>query len=203
MNVTRHDWMLAWVSFVHASTYLISELDRYLRDEIGVSLPEHDLMSQLDKVGGEVMLSELARRVYLSKAGMTKMVDRLEKAGQVERVRPGTDRRVTSAKLTPDGRATLDRSRPVLEAWVKANLRDHLSGEQVVSLRDVLGTLLEGHGRWEGQMRYLRGEAPLQAEGETKGKEKKKEKKKKVKKRKEKKKKQKKRKGGTKREKGR
>ena len=159
MEVTKHDSMLAWVSLVHASTYLISELDGHLRDQAGISLPEHDLLSQLDKVGGEVMLSELARRVYLSKAGMTKMVDRLEKAGQVERVRPGVDRRVTSAKLTTAGRATLDRSRPTLVAWVEANLRNHLSDEQVISLRDSLQALLEGHGRWEGQMRHLLGQA--------------------------------------------
>ncbi|MCK5438602.1 MAG: winged helix-turn-helix transcriptional regulator [Gemmatimonadetes bacterium] len=158
MELTKHDWMLAWVSLVHASTYMISELDRHLRDEVGISLPEHDLLSQLDKVGGEVMLSELARRVYLSKAGMTKMVDRLERAGQVERVRPGPDRRVTSAKLTTAGRATLDRSRPTLMTWVDANLRDHLSDAQVISLQDSLRALLEGHGRWEGQMRHLLGE---------------------------------------------
>ncbi len=158
MEVTKHDSMLAWVSLVHASTYLISELDGHLRDQVGISLPEHDLLSQLDKVGGEVMLSELARRVYLSKAGMTKMVDRLEKAGQVERVRPGVDRRVTSAKLTTAGRATLDRSRPTLAAWAEANFRNHLSDEQVISLRDSLQALLEGHGRWEGQMRHLLGE---------------------------------------------
>ncbi len=186
MEVTRHDWMLAWVSFVHASTYMISQLDRHLRDEVGVSLAEHDLLSQLDKVGGEVMLSELARRVYLSKAGMTKMVDRLEGAGQVERVRPGPDRRVTSARLTAIGRATLDRSRPTLVAWVDANLRSHLSDEQVISLRDSLRALLEGHGRWEGQMRHLLGEPDDEVGGE-KEKEKKKAKNKKSKKRKKKK----------------
>lgn len=158
MEVTKHDTMLTWVSFVHASTYMMSALDRELRDKVGISLAEHDLLSRLGKVGGDVMLSELARRVYLSKGGMTKMVDRLERAGQVERVRPGPDRRVTSAKLTAAGRATLGRSRPVLEAWVEANLRDHLSDEQLIALRDVLRTLLEGHGRWEGQMRYLLGE---------------------------------------------
>jgi DNA-binding MarR family transcriptional regulator len=187
--------MLAWVSFVHASTYLISELDRHLRDEVGVSLPEHDLLSQLDKVGGEVMLSELARRVYLSKAGMTKMVDRLERAGQVERVRPGRDRRVTSARLTATGRATLDRSRPTLVAWVEANLRSHLSDEQVISLRDSLRGLLEGHGRWEGQMQHLLGEPHDEVGGEkeekkAKNKKSKKRKKKKRKKEKEKKKKE-------------
>lgn len=98
-----------------------------------------------------------ARRVFLSKAGMTKMVDRLEQAGQVERVRPGPDRRVTSARLTPVGHATLHRSRPIFESWVEANLRNHLSDAEVISLRDTLRALLENHGRWEGQMRYLRG----------------------------------------------
>lgn len=156
-SLTKHDWMLAWVNLVHAGTFLPAALDQHLRDHLGISLPEQELLSQLDKAGGETMLSELARRLYLSKAGMTKMVDRLERAGLLEREKSTADRRVTSAQLTKSGLKTLRHSRAMLEAWVEANLRALLSDDQVVQLRDALQALLEGHGRWEGQMRYLKG----------------------------------------------
>lgn len=158
MSLTKHDWMLAWVNLIHAGTYMASSLDGHFRDNLGISLQEQDLLNQLGKVGGEVMLSELARRLYLSKAGMTKMIDRLEKDGLLERVRPGPDRRVLSARLTTRGRSVMQRSRRILEAWVEENFRAHLSDRQVISLRDGLRTLLEGQGRWEGQMKHLRGE---------------------------------------------
>ncbi len=67
------------------------------------------------------------------------------------------DRRVTSAKLTETGERVLRRSRELLGAWVKANVRDHLTDGQVLALGDALKSLLEGHNRWEGQLAHLRG----------------------------------------------
>ena len=158
MALTAHDWMLAWVNLIHAGTYMASRLDGHFRAELGISLPEQDLLNVLEKVGGEVKLSDLARHVYLSKAGMTKMIGRLAKAGLVERQASRTDRRAASARLTRSGRRLLHRSRRQLHDWVKTNFRAHLSEKEVVAVRQALGSLLEGHGRYKGQMAHLRGE---------------------------------------------
>lgn len=157
MTVTTHDLMLTWVSLVHAGSYLPGALSQHLQAELGVSLPEQDLLKQLDVAGGELKLVDLARRIYLSKAGITKMMDRLETTGLVKRVRSESDRRVIKARLTPAGRKTLAQSRRLLVAWVRANLSNHLTEKQLNSLRDALETVLEGHNRWEGQMAHLRG----------------------------------------------
>ncbi len=158
MVLTKHDWMLAWVNLVHSGSWLTSSLDSHLREELGIGVAEQDLLKQLAVNGGEIMLSELARRVFLSKPGMTKMIDRLEKEGLVKRVPSKTDRRATSAVLTKRGTATFDRSRELLEAFAQRSFRKHLEDEEIVQLQEILQAFLERSGRWDAQMRHLRGD---------------------------------------------
>ena len=157
MAVTKNDYMLTWVSLVHAGSYLPAELGRYLQAEVGLSLAEQDLLKQLMLGGGELKLSALSRRIFLSKAGITKMMDRLEKTGFVKRVPSKTDRRVIMARLTKRGAKALERSFQLLGPWVEENLRQHLDDNQLLAMKDALQALLSGHDRWEGQAEHLAG----------------------------------------------
>ena len=56
-------------------------------------------------------MGSLAEDVSLTTGGVTRLVDRMEAAGYVERVPCSTDRRVSYAGLTDRGRAKLDRLR--------------------------------------------------------------------------------------------
>lgn len=154
MAVTKNDYMLAWVSLVHAGSYLPTELGRYLQAELELSLAEQDLLKQLMLGGGELKLSELSQRINFSKAGITKMMDRLQKAGFVKRVRSKTDRRVIMARLTKRGAIVLARSFELLGPWVEKNLKQHLEDSQLLALKGSLETLLKGHDRWEGQVQH-------------------------------------------------
>ena len=158
MSMSKDENMLTWVSLVHAGTYLPGALNQHLLVELGISLAEQDLLKQLNAAGGKLKLIELSRRLYLSKAGVTKMMDRLESAGLVRRERSEADRRVINARLTPNGKEAFRRSRKLLGPWVKSNLAAHLSDKQLRALLDALQCVLEGHDRWEGQMAHLRGE---------------------------------------------
>ena len=157
MSLPTNEFMMAWVSLVHAGSYLPSALSQHLQDELGISLPEQDLLKQLGAEQDGLKLVELSRRIFLSKAGVTKMMDRLETAGFVARERSTTDRRVINAKLTRAGEQTLQRSRKLLVAWVKTNFADHLDGEQLPALGAALEAVLQGHNRWAGQMTHLEG----------------------------------------------
>ncbi|MDJ0749415.1 MAG: MarR family transcriptional regulator [Woeseiaceae bacterium] len=159
MARTKHDYMLAWATLVHVGTFLPSALSQYLHDELGISLAEQDLLKQLSVAGGRLKLVELSRRIFLSKAGVTKMIDRLETNGLVVRQRSKSDRRVIYAELGEAGREVLKESQQLLGAWVKANLSDHLSDKQLRDLLNALRSVLEGHGRWNDQLAHLRGEA--------------------------------------------
>ena len=156
-RITKHDHMMAWVSLITAGSTMAAAMNAYMEEKLGISLPEQDLLKQLAQAGGEIKMTELAHRIFLSKAGMTKMIDRLEAQGLVRRVPSQTDRRVISAVLTRKGVKVVRRSWELIEPWVEKNFRAHLTDEQVLELGGSLRSLLEGRDVWQGMVRHLRG----------------------------------------------
>jgi DNA-binding MarR family transcriptional regulator len=150
MTVTKNDYMLTWVSLVLAGSQLPAELGRHMQAQLGLSLAEQELLKHLMLGGGEQKLGDLAHRVGLSKAGITKMMDRLQKAGFVKRVPSKKDRRVIMARLTKRGATVLARSFELVGPWVEANLRQHLDDNQLLALKDALQTLVRAHTHLEG-----------------------------------------------------
>ncbi len=72
---------------------------------------------------GRPRMSELAEWLTLSRGGITKLVDRLQEAGYLERVSCTKDRRSLQAELTPAGEKILGEMRAVYET----ELGQHLS----------------------------------------------------------------------------
>lgn len=71
-----------------------------LRRALGVTMSElHALLSLWD--GGRCSMSELAERVDLSRAAMTTLADRIERAGYIERIPDPADRRRILLGVTP------------------------------------------------------------------------------------------------------
>ncbi|MFL1432479.1 MULTISPECIES: MarR family winged helix-turn-helix transcriptional regulator [unclassified Nocardiopsis] len=74
----------------------------------GLDRGEFDVLASLRRTGSELSLTRLADILLITRAGMTKRVDRLEARGLVSRsVAPG-DRRSLRVGLTPEGRALID-----------------------------------------------------------------------------------------------
>jgi MarR family transcriptional regulator, 2-MHQ and catechol-resistance regulon repressor len=89
---------------------------------------------------GQLTMSALADQVTLTTGGVTRLVDRMEAAGLVERRPCRTDRRVSYAAITPAGRAKLEESS---EAHA-ANLRtvfDGFSAKELATLDTLLDRL--------------------------------------------------------------
>jgi DNA-binding MarR family transcriptional regulator len=72
---------------------------------------------------GRPRMSELAEWLTLSRGGITKLVDRLQQAGYLERVNCTDDRRALQAELTPAGEAMLEEMRSVYAAELEQHLR--------------------------------------------------------------------------------
>ena len=87
---------------------------------------------------GQLTMSALAEQVTLTTGGVTRLVDRLEAAGLVERVPCRTDRRVAYAAITDAGRTKLEEA---AEAHA-ANLRTVFEGFSAKDLA-TLDTLLD------------------------------------------------------------
>jgi DNA-binding MarR family transcriptional regulator len=71
---------------------------------------------------GRPRMSELAEWLTLSRGGITKLVDRLEEAGYLERVSCAEDRRSLHAELTQAGERMLEEMRTAYAAEVGRHL---------------------------------------------------------------------------------
>ena len=67
---------------------------------------------------GRPRMSELAEWLTLSRGGITKLVDRLQDAGYIERVSCAEDRRSLQAELTPAGERMLEEMREIYRAEI-------------------------------------------------------------------------------------
>jgi len=71
---------------------------------------------------GRPRMSELAEWLTLSRGGITKLVDRLQEAGYIERASCSSDRRSLHAELTPAGEKMLEEMRLVYEGEIDRHL---------------------------------------------------------------------------------
>jgi MarR family transcriptional regulator, 2-MHQ and catechol-resistance regulon repressor len=93
---------------LEAHARLTSLLDADLRASDGITLQTFEVLLRISRAdGGQVTMSELASAVSLTTGGVTRLADRLERDGLVERRSCPTDRRVVHLSLTPAGTATL------------------------------------------------------------------------------------------------
>jgi MarR family transcriptional regulator, 2-MHQ and catechol-resistance regulon repressor len=94
---------------------------------------------------GRLTMGSLAEQISLTTGGVTRLVDRMDAAGYVERVPCPTDRRVSYAALTDAGRAKLDEAARVHAANLRAVFAAFSDGDRR-TLDDLLDRLRAVHG---------------------------------------------------------
>jgi MarR family transcriptional regulator, 2-MHQ and catechol-resistance regulon repressor len=115
---------LALWNLVRAYHSLVGVLQRFF-EENGITGAQFGVLRCVSDAGDEgLMLSEVSKRLLVTCGNTTGVVDRLEQAGYLRRVRPSGDRRVVLAQLTPEGKALFRRIMPQYLDLV----RDLLSG---------------------------------------------------------------------------
>ena len=97
------DEMAAWRGFLRIHAGLMRRLDAELLEEHGLPLSHYDVLLQLAEVGGSLRMSDLADAVLLSRSGLTRLVDQLERQALVTRQRSSADARGVEASLTEAG----------------------------------------------------------------------------------------------------
>jgi DNA-binding MarR family transcriptional regulator len=86
-----------------------------------LSRQQYTLMSNLDRHTG-LSISNLSRKIMMTKPRMTVMLGRLSDMGMIERMTDIHDRRITHIALTASGRADLNEHRLSLRQDIKSNL---------------------------------------------------------------------------------
>ena len=152
-----HDYMQAWVNLTYTGHFLLSRLNTEMEETLTISLIEQELLGQVAKAGGEIRMVDLARHLWVTKAAVTNIVDRLEERGLCQRSASTTDRRAITISLTDEGEALLAKSWKMLRRFVNKNFRDQLDEEEILELSAILQKLLKGHDQWDAMLKRLRG----------------------------------------------
>ncbi|HEX4903143.1 MAG TPA: MarR family transcriptional regulator [Acidimicrobiales bacterium] len=91
--------------------------------------------------GQRLRMSELARDMTMSTSGLTRLVDRIEAAGQVRREACPEDRRGFHAALTDEGRAALAGALPGHVADLERTIGGALDADELAELTRLLRRL--------------------------------------------------------------
>jgi DNA-binding MarR family transcriptional regulator len=138
------DWRVGvWRAFLRAHTGVLRELERELATDAGLPLSWYDVLLQLAEAPDRrLRMADLAERVLLSRSGLTRLVDRLQAEGLVERVPSPDDARGTYTVLTAEGLARLRTAAPVHLAGVQRHWLAKFSDDELTTLRELLGRLV-------------------------------------------------------------
>lgn len=130
--------MEAWKAFLRAHAAVTEALDRELEAERQLPLTWYDVLIQLQERGGRARMQELARSILFSKSGLTRLIDRMVKAGAVRREACPQDARGTYAVITPEGRRTLARARPMHHRGIEQHFSRHLTDAEARAIKSGL-----------------------------------------------------------------
>ncbi|MEV4806962.1 MarR family transcriptional regulator [Nonomuraea sp. NPDC049421] len=97
----------AWRGFLVTHDRIWREIEAGLAP-LGVSMAEYSVLALLGEAGRKGMrMSELAQERLMSSGGFTRLADRLERRGLIERRRSAEDGRGFEVYLTKEGRALM------------------------------------------------------------------------------------------------
>jgi DNA-binding MarR family transcriptional regulator len=140
----------SWRAYLVGTTLLMDRLDRELRDQHQLSLPEYEILVRLSEAEGDrLRMATLADSLSHSRSRVTHTVSRMEAAGLVVRDACLSDGRGVEAVMTDHGRRALVEASPTHVAGVRRMLVD-LAGsddfEAVGRVFDaVTDALIESH----------------------------------------------------------
>lgn len=140
--------MAAWLAVLQTNAVLVDALEKDLEASHGLPITWFEVLIKLDDApGGRVRMQDLVEAALLTKSGVTRLVDRMQAAGLVQRCACDSDRRVTYAEITETGRKAIRDAMPSHKTDVEREFARHLSVDEQRVLRQLLTKVLQAHGR--------------------------------------------------------
>jgi DNA-binding MarR family transcriptional regulator len=135
----------AWRGLLRVHAGMTKALDAELVREHGLPLSSYEVLLFLaDAPDGRLRMSELAEGVLLSRSGLTRLVDRMERDGLLRRERCEDDARGYHALITDKGRELFGRARRTHLDGVRERFLSHLSTEELRTLARLWEKLAPG-----------------------------------------------------------
>jgi DNA-binding MarR family transcriptional regulator len=127
-----------WRLFMESSLALVDVLDTELKDTVGIPQRWYDVLVHLEESPDGIPMTELADQILYSKSGFTRVIDRMEEAGLVSRVRPPNDRRSILVVPTDKGTQTMERARRHHRDGINRHFSEHLTDTDTKALTRAL-----------------------------------------------------------------
>jgi DNA-binding MarR family transcriptional regulator len=128
----------AWRGMLQAHSCLSKRLDAELEQAHRLPMTSYEVLHHLERSGGGRMrMCDLAEQAHLSRSGLTRLVDRLEREQLLERCSCQHDARGSYACLTQTGRERLMEARGTHLAVVREHFLSRFSESELTLLADM------------------------------------------------------------------
>ncbi len=107
-----------WLRMLPAVGLVEQHLRGRFREHFTITLPQFDVLAELERAGEPQTMSELSRQLLVSSGNVTGLVDRLVRSGYVVRQPCPEDRRVLRVALSDKGRAEFRTMAEAHERWL-------------------------------------------------------------------------------------
>jgi DNA-binding MarR family transcriptional regulator len=136
----------AWARLMKAQQLALASIERDLE---GAGLPPlawYDVLLEVERAGDDGLRPfELERALLLAQYNLSRLIDRIERAGYVERRSCKDDGRGQLIAITSHGKAMRRKIWPVYARAIETAVGCQLTEEQAASLDELLGLVIEGN----------------------------------------------------------
>jgi DNA-binding MarR family transcriptional regulator len=137
--------LATWRRFLTLHRRVVDAIDRDLQRGGRLPLTSYDVLIELyEAPERRLRMAELARRVVLSRSGLTRLVDRLEAEGLLTRDRVEGDRRGAYAVLSEAGVEAMRGAWPAYERGILRYFASALSEDEIATLSSLLSRIATG-----------------------------------------------------------
>jgi DNA-binding MarR family transcriptional regulator len=137
----------AWRSLLRARACLVRRLDAELERAHGLPMSSYEVLHHLaQSSGGRMRMRELAEHAQLSRSGLTRLADRLEREGLLHRCSCDHDARGAYACLTDAGRERVGAARRTQTAVVSEHFVARFTEQELRAMAEMWQRLAPGNG---------------------------------------------------------
>jgi DNA-binding MarR family transcriptional regulator len=132
-----------WTSLVSANRDLLDEIEKALKKEGLPKLNWYDALLEIEKADATgIRPLELKDRLLLPQYGTSRLLERIAKAGLIERLNVEEDGRGQIIRLTQKGRKTREAMWPVYAGVLTRSVEQYFSHAEAKELARLLGKLM-------------------------------------------------------------
>ena len=134
----------AWARLLRAQRLALADVEAALKNAGLPPLIWYDALLEIERAGAGVRPFELERAMLLAQYNLSRLLDRIEHEGYIEREACLDDGRGRIVHITEKGKAMRRKMWPIYAHAIETVVGRSLNSEQLAALDGALGSLIEG-----------------------------------------------------------